>query len=152
MRHVYWGFGSGTLPDSPIGQVVEEILTKNMRFWLEDGIIKSRPLRHMVATGESVLESVKATEDLAAGRRLPRLAFLEGVQYVERAARELYALDQRTVDVIEAMALVAETHKAEALGAFLVESSSQPFPMEVFPDETSAVAWLKSVTEAGETG
>lgn len=63
------------------------------------------------------------------------------------AGRELYAQDQRSVDVIEAMALVAETDQAQTIADFVVQVTARPYPVRVFSEEASAVAWLRSVTE-----
>lgn len=126
------------------GFALDEILTNSTRFWIEDGIVKSRPLRPVVLTGEYALESVRAMETLAAGRKLPRLAFLDGLQYVERAAREMYVEDRRSLDSIEAMALVAESEEAKSIARFVVEATAQPYPVAVFEDEASALAWLRS--------
>jgi hypothetical protein len=126
---------------------MDEVTTKSTRFWIEDGIIKSRPLRPYVLTGELAIESVKAMEMLSAGRRLPRLAFLDEVLYVERAAREMYAQDQRSVGSIAALALVAESCEAKRIAEFVVAVTERTFPVEVFHSEEPAIEWLREQTE-----
>jgi hypothetical protein len=122
-----------------------EILTESSRFWVEDGILKSRPLCPIVLTVRHVLENLDAMEELAGGRTMPRLAFIDGLLYIERDARELYAGSEQSTALIQAMALVAESHDARVLADFAVKMTAARYPTQVFSDEESAVAWLRAV-------
>lgn len=123
--------------------MLNEITTSSSRFWIEDGILKSRPLRPTTYGRKEVLESIEAMVELAAGRALPRLAFMDGVMYADRDARELYVKDERSLAVIEAMALVGESYDGQFISSFAAKVTEAPFPVAVFQDEPSAIAWLR---------
>jgi hypothetical protein len=81
---------------------------------------------------------------------MPRLAFMDGVMYLDKQARELYARDERSVQMISAMALVGESYDAHFISDFAAKATAAPFPVGVFRDEASAVEWLQQTVESAE--
>ena len=125
--------------------MVEEYFTRTSRFWLEDGVVKSRVKEPTTFTAEFVRESVEAMAALTQGEPMPRLAFMDGVMFVDRAARNMYA----DSGLILAMALVAESHDGQFISDFASKTTSVPFPVGIFTTEEEALQWLAEVTTKG---
>lgn len=127
--------------------MVEEYFTRSSRFWLEDGVIKSRVKEPVAFTAELVRESMEAMAALSGGEPHPRLAFMDGVMFVDRAARDMYAGSE----LISAMALVAELHDSKFVSEFASATTPTPFPVRIFASEEEAMAWLKEVTKSASS-
>lgn len=124
-----------------------EYYTKSSRFWLEDGVIKSRVKEPVAFTAELVRESMEAMEALSGGEPHPRLAFMDGVMFVDREARGIYAGSE----LISAMALVAQFHDSRFISEFASSSTPTPFPVRIFDSEEEAMAWLAGFSTASDS-
>ena len=127
-----------------------EAQTTASRFWIEDGILKSEVLRPVSLTSQQVIESIDVMWEMTGGRPMPRLAFMDGVMYLDKEARELYARDERSVQMISAMALVGRSYEAQFISDFASKATSAPFPVGVFRDEASAIEWLQRTIDSAE--
>ena len=125
--------------------MVEEYFTRRSRFWLEDGVVKSRVKEPTTFTAEFVGESVEAMAALTQGEPAPRLAFMDGVMFVDREARNIYA----DSGLITAMALVAESHDGKFVSEFASKTTSTPFPVGIFTTEEEALRWLAEIATEG---
>ena len=70
--------------------------------------------------------------------------------YLDKEARELYARDERSVQMISAMALVGRSYDAQFISDFASKATSAPFPVGVFRDEASAIEWLQRSVDSAE--
>lgn len=106
-----------------------------------DGIVAMVFAPSRVATDLAVARAaVEAMSQLTGGRRSPLLVSMHGSGPQDRSARSEFA---RRGDVVSAVALIVDTPMSRIIGTFFLAVNAPPYPMQLFDDEVSALAWLR---------
>ncbi len=143
-----WSVFTLNLPvvsSEPIEDAVGETLLTNVeQIWLgTDGILRSVIRPDAVVTAEDAREGVAMYLRAAGDKKRPILIHLENLKYVSSEAKDTYMGSVETAQCLSAVALVVSgIPLARALVNSVVKFSKAPFPMRIFEDETTALAWL----------
>jgi hypothetical protein len=118
------------------------ITNPKFRMWLRpDGIVAMVFASRIETDLADAVAAIDAMTELTGGRRSPLLVDMHGSGPQTRAARLEAA---RRDDVVSAVALIVDTPLGRMLGNFFLSVNKPPFPVRLFDNETSAVAWLQT--------
>ena len=110
------------------------------RMWLRpDGIVQMAWLNRAASDLEDATAAISAMNELTGGRRSPLLVDLHDGGQQTRPARLEFA---RRDDLVSAVALIVSTPLGRIMGNFYIRVSRPPYPVRLFDDEASALAWL----------
>jgi len=114
----------------------------NFRMWLRpDGIVQIVWTQQTAMGREDAVAAIEAMAQLTGGRRSPLLVDLHGGGLPDRSAR--LELAPRG-DVVSAVALLVDTPLTRMLGNFFLSVNKPSYPIRLFDDEASALAWLRA--------
>ena len=118
------------------------ITNAKFRMWLRpDGIVQLVFTSRVATDLADALAAIDAMTELTGGRRSPVLVDMHGSGSLDRSARSEAA---RLGDAVSAVALIVDTPLSRALGTFFLRVNKPPFPVRLFDNEASAVAWLRA--------
>ena len=123
-----------------MGEDSGAITNAKFRIWLRpDGIVGMVFTPRVATDLADALAAIDAVTQLTGGRRSPLLVDMHGFGPPDRSARLELA---RRGDVVSAVALIVDTPLSRMLGTFFLTVNKPPYPMRLFDNEASAVAWL----------
>ncbi len=143
-----WSVFELTLPaarsavsDDVVGDVE---VTRAEQIWLgSDGILHSTVHPGRSLTLDDARAGVDAYVRVAGGVRRPVLINLENMAHASLEARSYYVNSPATAEWFSAVALVVQhTPIARFLADHFATLMKPPFPVRLFEDETTALAWL----------
>ena len=110
--------------------------------WLRpDGVVQQIWASQVEIGLEDATEAIQVMTELTGGRRSPLLVDTRDSRAVTRSARrELASRD----DLVSAVAVIVGSPLSRVMGEFFLSVNRPRFPMRLFGDETSAVAWLEA--------
>ena len=112
------------------------------RIWLRpDGIVQLVFTSRVATDLADALAAIDAMTELTGGRRSPVLVDMHRSGPQDRSARSEAA---RLGDAVSAVALIVDTPLSRTLGTFFLRVNKPPFPVQLFDNEASAVAWLRA--------
>ena len=112
------------------------------RMWLRlDGIVQMTWASHVTINLEDAAEAISAMTELTGGRRSPLSVDLHDSGQPSRPARLEFTHRE---DLVSAVALVVGTPLSRIMGNFYLGVSRPPYPVRLFDDEASALAWLRA--------
>ena len=119
----------------------EPITHPKFRIWLRpDGIVQVIWAPRVAAVLEDAVACVSATARVTGGRRSPVLVDMRDTGAQDRATRAEWTHHN---EVTAAVALIVGTPLSRMTGNLFVKIAKPPFPVRVFDQEASAVAWLR---------
>ena len=128
--------------EDPMGEDSGAITNAKFRIWLRpDGIVQLVFTSRVATDLADALAAIDAMTELTGGRRSPLLVDMHGFGPPDRSARLELA---RRGDVVSAVALIVDTPLSRTLGTFFLRVNKPPFPVRLFDNEASAVAWLRA--------
>ena len=131
-----------TLED-PVGQDTGVITHPKFRMWLRpDGIVQLVQSPQSTVLLEDARAAMEAMRQLTGDRRTPLLVDMHNAGSQDRRTRAEWTSRS---DLQSAVALIVGTPLSRKLGSLLLKVNKPPFPIRLFDDEESAVAWLKVV-------
>ena len=80
--------------------------------------------------------------ELTGGRRSPLLVDLHDSGQQTRPARVEFT---RRDDLVSAVALIVGTPLSRIMGNFFLSVNKPPYPVRLFDDEASGLAWLQAI-------
>lgn len=112
------------------------------RMWLDpDGVVQMTWVSKAVIGLEDATAAIAVMTELTGGRRSPLLVDLhEGGQPSRLARLEFTSHD----DLVSAVALIVGTPLSRVMGNFFLSVSRPSYPVRLFDDEASALAWLQA--------
>lgn len=114
----------------------------NFRMWLRpDGIVAMVFAPRVATDLAAARAAIEAMIQLTGGRQSPLLVDMHDAGPQDRSAR---SEGVRRGDVVSAVALIIDTPLSRILGTFFLTVNRPPFPVRMFDDEESAVAWLRA--------
>lgn len=127
-----------------LNAVGETLLTYAEQIWLgTDGILRSVVRPGAVVSAEDARQGVAMYLRAAGDKKRPILIHLENMKYISAEAKDIYAGSAEAAQYLSAVALVVSGMPvARALANSFVRFSNPPFPVRLFEDETTALAWL----------
>ncbi len=96
---------------------------------------------------EDAIENVRATSELAAGRRVFLLLDARATVTISREAREYYA-GPTNAKIVRATAMLIGSPVGRIIGNFILRVNRPPFPFRLFSDDESADAWFHELRKA----
>jgi len=128
--------------EDPMGEDSGAITNAKFRIWLRpDGIVQLVFTSRVATDLADALAAIDAMTELTGGRRSPVLVDMHGSGPQDRSARSEAA---RLGDAVSAVALIVDTPLSRTLGTFFLRVNKPPFPVRLFDNEASAVAWLRA--------
>ena len=82
--------------------------------------------------------------ELTGGRRSALLVDLHDSGQQTRDARVAFT---RRDDLVSAVALIVGTPLSRIMGNFFLRVNKPPYPVRLFDDETSGLAWLREIAD-----
>jgi hypothetical protein len=111
------------------------------RMWLRpDGIVQVVWAPRTTALLEDATATLEAMAQLTGGRRRPLLVDMRDTGSQDRATRAEWTSRS---DLQSAVALIVGTPLSRMLGNLVIRASKPPFPVRLYDNEVSAVAWLQ---------
>ncbi len=125
-----------------MGQDASVITHPKFRMWLRpDGIVQVVWISRTTALLEDATATLEAMAQLTGGRRSPLLVDMRDTGPQDRATRAEWISRS---DLQSAVALIVGTPLSRMLGNLLLRANKPPFPVRLFDNEASAVAWLQA--------
>jgi hypothetical protein len=110
------------------------------RMWLRpDGIVQVVWVPGTTAYLEDATAALEAMAQLTRGRRSPLLVDMRDTGSQDRATRAQWTSRN---DLSSAVALIVGTPLSRMMGNLFLRMNKPKFPVRLFDDETSAIAWL----------
>ena len=132
-----------TTIEDPVGQDTGVITHPKFRMWLRpDGIVQLTQSPQSTVLLEDARAAMEAMRQLTGGRRTPLLVDMHNAGSQDRRTRAEWTSRS---DLQSAVALIVGTPLSRMLGSLLLKVNKPPFPIRLFDNEESAVAWLKVV-------
>jgi hypothetical protein len=94
---------------------------------------------------EDARDAVDATWKIAGERRLPVLVDTRGIRAQSRAARQ-YFMSEEVGRKVSAVAILIDSPVSRVIGSFFLRVGHHHVPTQVFSDEGSARAWLRTMS------
>src|ERR1035437_7306216 len=111
------------------------------RMWLRpDGIVQLVWVPRTTALLEDAIATLEAMAQLTGGRRRPLLVDMRDTGSHDRATRAEWTSRS---DLQSAVALIVGTPLSRMMGNLLLRVTKPPFPIRLYDNEASAVAWLQ---------
>ena len=127
--------------ETPAGQDTGVVTHPKFRMWWRpDGIVVVTWVPQVTANLEDAIACVEAMARLPGGRRCPLLVNMLDTCPQDRKTRAVWT---RRSDLLSAVGLVVGTPLSRMVGNLFLTVSRPPFPIRLFDNEESAVAWLK---------
>ena len=127
--------------DDPAGQDTGVVSHPKFRMWLRpDGIVQVVWISRTTAHLEDATATLDAMAKLTRGRRSPLLVDMRDTGAQDRHTRAEWTSRS---DLQSAVALIVGTPLSRMLGSLLLMVNKPRFPVRLFDNEASAVAWLK---------
>ena len=134
--------GVGATTEAQMDHAAGVLTHPRFRMWLRpDGIVQLTWAQRVDIGLEDATAAIQALAEITGGRRSPLLVDLHDSGTVSRPARVELA---RRNDVVTAVALVVGTPLSRMVGNFFLSVNRPAYPIRLFADETSALAWLQS--------
>ena len=132
----------------PVGQEDRVVTHAKFRIWLRpDGIVVVVWVPGTTTLLEDAIACLDAVAQVSGGRRRPLMVDMRDTGPQDRRTRaELTSRDERS----SAIALVVGTPLSRMLGNLLIMVNRPRFPVRLFDNEESALAWLKHFARATE--
>ena len=121
--------------------------TRTCAFWAGP-VIRGRFLPGAEVTLADARENIAVTSRLTGGHRAPILVDLRQVRSQSAEARAYLAGPEAT-RVSLAVALIVGSPLSVAIGNFFLGFNRPAVPTRLFRDESAALQWLQTATEAG---
>ena len=114
------------------------------RMWLRpDGIVQMTWVTKAAGGLEDATAAISAMNELTGGRRSPLLVDLHDSGQQTRPARLEFT---RRDDLVSAVALIIGTPLSRIMGNFFLSVNKPPYPVRLFDNEASGLAWLQAIT------
>jgi len=127
--------------EAPVGHGTGVITHPKFRMWLRpDGIVVVAWVPKITALLEDATACLDAMAQITGGRRCPLLVNMLDTGPQDRKTRAEWT---RRSDLSSAVALVVSTPLSRVVGNLFLSVSRLPFPVRLFDNEESALAWLK---------
>ena len=121
------------------------ITNPKFRMWLRpDGIVQLVRGPRTTVLVEDAHAALEAMARLTGGRPSPLLVDMHDTGSLDRPTRTEFT---RRGDLQTAAALIVGTPLSRVMANFILGVSKPPFPVRLFDNETSAVAWLQSLVK-----
>ncbi len=115
------------------------------RMWLRpDGIVQMKWVTQAESDLEDATAAISAMIELTGGRRSALLVDLHDSGQQTRDARVAFT---RRDDLVSAVALIVGTPLSRIMGNFFLRVNKPPYPVRLFDDETSGLAWLREIAD-----
>ena len=112
------------------------------QMWLgPDGVVQMTWVSKAVIGLEDAIAAIAVMSELTGGRRSPLSVDLHDGGQPSRLARVEFT---RHDDLVSAVALIVGTPLSRVMGNFFLTVSKPPYPVRLFDDEASALAWLQA--------
>lgn len=119
------------------------ITQPKFRMWLRsDGIVQMTWISQAANDLEDAIAAISAMSELTGGRRSALLVDLHDSGQQTRPARVEFA---RRGDLVSAVALIVGTPLSRIMGNFFLSVNKPPYPVRLFDDEASGLAWLQAI-------
>ena len=119
------------------------ITNPKFRMWLRpDGIVQLVRGPRTTVLVEDAHAALEAMARLTGGRPSPLLVDMHDTGSLDRPTRTEFT---RRGDLQTAAALIVGTPLSRVMANFILGVSKPPFPVRLFDNEASAVAWLQSL-------
>ena len=127
--------------EDPVGQDTGVVTHPKFRMWLRpDGIVQVVWVPRTTVHLEDAIATLDAMAKLTPGRRSPLLVDMRDTGAQDRHTRAEWTSRS---DLQSAVALIVGTPLSRMLGSLLLMVNKPRFPVRLFDNEASAVAWLK---------
>ena len=127
--------------EDPAGQGTGVVTHPKFRMWLRpDGIVQVVWTSRSTALHEDAIATLDAMVELTGGRRSPLLVDMRDTGAQDRRTRAEWTSRS---ELQSAVALIVGTPLSRMLGSLLLRVNKPPFPVRLFDNEESALAWLK---------
>ena len=124
-----------------MGQGTSVITHPKFRMWLRpDGIVQVVWVSRVTVLLEDATVMLEAMAELTGGRRSPLLVDMRDTGPQDRPTRAEWTSRS---DLQSAVALIVGTPLSRMLGNLVLMVDKPQFPVRLFDNEASAVAWLK---------
>ena len=121
------------------------IKTRTGTFTLEEGVLWQVPDPGTSITLEHARENIRAMDRLCQGKKYPVFLDIRGLKSVSREARAHYS-GPATAPYVTAIAILTGSPLSKIIANFFVGLNRSPaFPIKLFMDEKTALAWLKGL-------
>ena len=111
------------------------------RMWLgPDGVVQMTWVSQAAIGLEDATAAIAVMTELTAGRRSPLSVDLRDSGPPSRPARLEFT---QHGDLVSAVGLIVGTPLRRVMGNFFLRVSRPPYPVRLFDDEASALAWLR---------
>jgi hypothetical protein len=125
--------------DSETGVITDP----KFRIWLRpDGIVQMVWAPQTTVRVGDATAALEAMAQLTGGRRSPLLVDMHDTGPLDRSTRTEFT---RRGDLQTAVALIVGTPLSRVMANFILSVSKPQFPVRLFDNEASAVAWLQSL-------
>ena len=115
------------------------------RMWLRpDGIVQMKWATQAESDLEDATAAISAMIELTGGRRSALLVDLHDSGQQTRPARLAFT---RRGDLVSAVALIVGTPLSRIMGNFFLTVNKPPYPVRLFDDEASGLAWLQAIID-----
>jgi hypothetical protein len=129
------------MTEDPVGQGTGVVTHPKFRMWLRpDGIVVVVWAPRTTALLEDATACLEVTARITGGRRCPLLVNMLETGQQDRKTRAEWT---RRSDLLSAVALVVGTPLSRLVGNLFLSVTNPPFPVRMFDNDASAVAWLK---------
>jgi hypothetical protein len=129
--------------DDDMGDDADLLASPKFRMWLRpDGIVQLVWAPKTTVLVEDATAALEAMAQLTGGRRSPLLVDMHDTGSLDRPTRTEFT---RRGDLQTAAALIVGTPLSRVMANFILGVSKPPFPVRLFDNEASAVAWLQSL-------
>ena len=105
-----------------------------------DGVVQMTWASKAVIGLEDAVAAIAAMRELTGGRRSPLAVNLHDSGSPSRPARVEFTSHE---DLVSDVALIVGTPLSRVMGNFFLRVTRPPFPVRLFDDEASALAWLR---------
>ena len=112
--------------------------------WVETGVLWHCIHPETLVSEEVALATVKALAEFVGGMSLPAVVDIRGVQFADRAARDVFA---REMDHERATAIVVEGKVSRTLGNAYFRFSRPDRPTKMFTSQEEAQLWALSFVD-----
>jgi len=107
----------------------------------EDGLIFVECWKGVEFTEADAHETLKKIDALTGNKQVGHCVDLRAIKSMDRAARNVFASGSNT----RAAALVVSNPLSRIIGNFFLGLSKSSFPLRLFSEPDSGIAWLKSL-------
>lgn len=132
-------------PSPSPGSVVDN--ARSEVFWLKEGVLGIRIKGPCSLDGDDAEALFTAFDALGVVVPTPLVADIRGLRGVTLGVRTRMA-SERAGRYLASVALIADNPLTRMIGNFFMRLNQPPFPLRIFDDEVSALAWLAD--EAGQ--